>query len=441
MARYELSIKASYVSNWGLYPSIREFVQNSRDAEIQFGAPMTVKFSERVRKGAKVGVLVIHNQGCTLPKEALLLGHTTKADDARTIGQWGEGFKLASLALLRLGLEIKIRNGSEVWVPRIVSSEKYNAEVLAFDVVKGNKHENRVQFEIVGLDQSDWNDIRKKFLFLEEYPESVEVFDGHVLTDDQYRGQLFVKGMFVAQTQSHFGYDFKDADIDRDRRMINDFASKTSDLLAQAINKGELTNQIFELMQEGSEEASYITNWRLDGNACKTIAQEFQRANPGVIPVETLAEKQELESFGKKAQQVSWNMRGILESQLGKAGEHLQQLRRSDKKQYALSELTQTERDNLRFIVSTVGRACQKLGEVVKTLDDVLIVDFAKADSIGTYDPNTGNIRLARSIMQSKSKALYTLVHEVAHSHGGDGVRSHEEAIGNIMEKILDELL
>jgi hypothetical protein len=45
MARYELSIKASYVSNWGLYPSIREFVQNARDAEIQFGAPMTVKFS------------------------------------------------------------------------------------------------------------------------------------------------------------------------------------------------------------------------------------------------------------------------------------------------------------------------------------------------------------------------------------------------------------
>lgn len=441
MTRYELSIKASYVSNWGLYPAIREFVQNSRDAEIQFGAPMTVKFSERTRKKSNVGVLVIHNQGCTLPKESLLLGHTTKADDSRTIGQWGEGYKLASLALLRLGLEVKIRNGSEVWVPRIVHSEKYNAEVLAFDVTKGNKNESRVQFEVIGIDKADWEDIRKKFLFLEQYPESVEVFGGHVLTDSRCQGQLFVKGMFVAQTQSHFGYDFKEADIDRDRRMINEFTSKTSDLLAMAVNKGELASQVFSLMQEGAEEASYISHWRLDDNARETIAKEFQRANPGVIPVETLAEKQELESFGKKAQQVSWNMRSILEGHLGKAGDHLQQLRRSDKKQYALNELTQTERDNFRFIVSMVGRACQKLGEVVKTLAEVLVVDFAKEDRIGAYDPNTGNIRLARSILENKPRALYTLIHEVAHTHGGDGVRSHEEAIGKIMEKILEELL
>lgn len=441
MAKFELTIEASYLPGWGLFEGCREVIANARDAETQFNAPMTIKFAERTKNGKKVGALIITNQGTFLPKETLLIGHSTKRDDSRTIGVFGEGMKYGVMALLRLGLSVKIRNGSEVWVPSIERSEKYNADVLVFNTTKGHKDEKRVQFEIVGMDESDWQEIEKKLLFIGEYPESVEVFDGHVLTSPQYQGQLFVKGMFVAQTQSHFGYDFKDADIDRDRRMINEFASKTSDLLAQAVNKNELASQVFELLQDGSEEASHITNWRLDENACKTIATEFQRANPGVIPVETLAEKQELESFGKKAQQVSWNIRTILESQLGKAGEHLRQLRRSDKKQYALSELTQFERDNLRFIVSTVGRACQKLGDVVKTLDDILIVDFAKADRIGTYDPNTGNIRLARSIMESKGKALYTLVHEVAHSHGGDGVRSHEEAIGNIMEKILDELL
>ncbi len=75
---------------------------------------------------------------------------------------------------------------------------------------------------------------------------------------------------------------------------------------------------------------------------------------------------------------------------------------------------------------------------IVVSLDRVFVVDFNK-DLLGTYDSNTGNIRLARSILKSKSKALYTFVHEVAHTHGGDGVRSHEEAIGNIMEKILDK--
>ena len=66
---------------------------------------------------------------------------------------------------------------------------------------------------------------------------------------------------------------------------------------------------------------------------------------------------------------------------------------------------------------------------------------FQRDDRRGTYEPSTGQIRLAKSILDSKSQALYTLVHEVAHTHGGDGVRNHEEGIGRLMVKILDELL
>lgn len=441
MSKYELSIKASYISNWGMYPAIREFVQNSRDAEIQFGAPMTVKFSESTRKGNKVGVLIISNQGCLLPKESLLLGHTTKADDTRTIGQWGEGYKLASLALLRLGLDIKIRNGSEVWIPSIERSEKYNADVLVFHVTGGHKHQERIQFEVSGIDQSDWDDIKRKFLFISEYPESIKVSGGHVLTSPNYQGQIFVKGMFVAQTKCLFGYDFNEADIDRDRRMISDLNEKTSSLLASAVNEGHLASKVFELMQDGSDEVSYLSSWRLDNNGRKAIAQEFQRNNPGAIPVERDDQVKELESYGKKARQVPWGMRTILETELGTAANTLVELRRSEKTLYSIGDLDQDERDNLRTVVSLTGRACQKLAENVVSLDDIMVVDFHTNDRLGTYDPNTGKVRLARKILKSKGQALYTFVHEVAHTHGGDGVRSHEEAIGQIMEKILDELM
>ncbi len=440
MAKYELTIKANYLPGWGIFEGVREIVANARDAEIQNNAPMSIKYSERTRTGKKTGSIIITNTGTFLPMEVLLVGHTTKDGDTRLIGRFGEGIKGGILALLRSGIEIKIRNKDQVWVPSIERSEKFNAEVLVFNVTKGHKEENRVQFEIIGVDESDWKTISERLLFIGEYPEAIKVSGGHILTSPKYKGQIFVKGMFVAQTKSAFGYDFNEADIDRDRRMVNDMSEKTSTLLAHAVNDGHLGTQVFQLMQDGAEEVSYLTNWRLNEAGRKAIVTEFQRTNPGVIPVERDDQVKELESFGKKAKQVPWGMRTILEVEIGTAASVLVDLRRSDKAQYSLSELTQEERDNLRKIVSMTSRACQKLGEAVVSLDNVFIVDF-HTKLLGTYDPNTGNIRLSRSILKSKGQALYTFVHEVAHTHGGDGVRSHEESIGSIMEKILDEIL
>jgi hypothetical protein len=441
MAKIELSIKATYLPGWGIFEGCRELIQNARDAEVQYNAPMEISYAKRKRNGKDVGAIIITNTGAILPPEALLIGHTTKESDNRLIGKFGEGLKFGVLALLRNGVDIKIRNGSEVWVPYIGHSEKFNADVLFFNVTKGHKNERRIQFEIIGVDESDWKTIKNRLLFIGEYPESIKVYNGSVITDLNYRGQIFVKGMFVAQTDFVFGYDFDDADIDRDRRMVNDLSNKTSYLLSRAIDEGHLANQVFNLMQDGSREVSDINSWMLSENGRKAIALEFQRANPGVIPVERDDQVKELQSYGKKAKQVPWGMRTILESEIGSAANALSELRQSDRIQYSLSELNQEERDNLRQAVSMTGRACQKLSEVVVPLEKILVVDFHNDNRLGTYDPNNGNIRLARKILSSKSKTIYTLVHEVAHTHGGDGVRSHESAIGSIMEKILDELL
>ena len=441
MPKYELSIKATYLPGWGIYEGARELVQNARDAEVQYDAPMTITFAKRKRDGRETGAVVITNTGTVLPKEALLIGHTSKSGDQRLIGKFGEGLKFGVLALLRCGVEIKIRNGSEVWIPSIQHSEKFNAEVLVFNVTTGHKEENRVQFEIVGVDEEDWKHISERLLFIGEYPEAIKVPGGHVLISPKYKGQIFVKGMFVSNTKSFFGYDFEDADIDRDRRMVSDLSDKTSHLLAGAVNEGHLAHQVFTLMQDGAEEVNYLSNWRLNESGRKAIAGEFARHNPGVIPVEYDSQVKELESYGKKGRQVPWGMRTILEAELGTAANTLVELRRSDKVVYGLHELEQDELDNLKKIVSMTGRACEKLAEVVVPLDKVLVVDFHLANRLGSYDPNNGNIRIARSILKSKGQALYTFVHEVAHTHGGDGVRSHEEAIGSIMEKVLDELL
>src|ERR1700691_2357824 len=96
MSKIELTIKADYLPGWGTFEGIRELIQNAKDAETEFSAPMTV----RVRNP---DVLVIENEGCTMPYEALLLGHTSKIGHAEMIGHYGEGMKIGILSLLRAG--------------------------------------------------------------------------------------------------------------------------------------------------------------------------------------------------------------------------------------------------------------------------------------------------------------------------------------------------
>lgn len=135
--KIELSIKTDYLPKWGVFEGIRELIQNGRDAEIEFNAPLTVRHHDNT--------LVIETTGKTLPHEALLFGFTTKTDKGELIGKFGEGLKLGVLALVRAGYETKIRSGSEIWTPRIERSERFDADVLVFHIEKGRKEKDRIQ--------------------------------------------------------------------------------------------------------------------------------------------------------------------------------------------------------------------------------------------------------------------------------------------------------
>src|SRR3970040_1423187 len=109
--KLELSIKTDYLPEWGTWHGIRELVQNGRDAEIQFDAPLKITHQGQT--------LRIENVSVTLPHEALLFGHTTKTDRGDLAGQGGEGLKLGVLALVRGGQPVTIHSGNEVWKPTI----------------------------------------------------------------------------------------------------------------------------------------------------------------------------------------------------------------------------------------------------------------------------------------------------------------------------------
>ena len=138
MRRYELSLSENYVSNWGLVEAIREIFQNAIDQENMARPPkdwyddvekespnkMFFNFAVDSHNPNKYRTLSIGNKESILDVNSLLLGETTKSDDKRAIGKFGEGYKLALLVLTRLGKKIKIFNygAREVWTAALKNS-------------------------------------------------------------------------------------------------------------------------------------------------------------------------------------------------------------------------------------------------------------------------------------------------------------------------------
>ena len=115
MSRYELSISMDYVSNWTYIEAIREIFQNALDEQtVNKDNKMFVEYD----KDSCV-LRICNKKGC-LDKNSLLLGVSSKRDDSSTIGQHGEGYKIATVVLLRNGHNIKIYNygKKEVWVAK-----------------------------------------------------------------------------------------------------------------------------------------------------------------------------------------------------------------------------------------------------------------------------------------------------------------------------------
>lgn len=120
MSKYELSMVSAYVQNWDYKDAIREIIQNAIDQSVDDdGYDISYHRSDNC--------LVISTKDGALKRSSLLLGNTTKSNNEDTIGQFGEGYKLALLVLARDGKRTIIENpgAEEIWTPAIVKSRKW----------------------------------------------------------------------------------------------------------------------------------------------------------------------------------------------------------------------------------------------------------------------------------------------------------------------------
>lgn len=227
MRKYELSISADYVPEWGVVEAVREFFQNALDEEVRDSS--NTMFFSYDRENEK---LTIGNKHSELDIKSLLLGNTSKNDNPETIGKHGEGYKIAAVVLLRCGKQITFNNycRREVWRPRLVRSRKYDGMLVPTFFVENaavweKVPEHSLLIEIAGVTAEEYEQIKQSNLHLQKY-EKVTTMYGEILTEKSFAGKVYVGGLYICEEpELDIGVNFKPnfVRLERDRSMVDSF--------------------------------------------------------------------------------------------------------------------------------------------------------------------------------------------------------------------------
>ena len=253
MRKIELSIAPDYVPNWTIVDAVRELFQNALDQAAQ--GP---EYEASWNYNKTTETLRICNKKSSLTTNSLLFGSSIKAGDVATIGEFGEGYKLATLVLLRNNKQVTFYNAVEIWRPRFVKSRRFNnTNILTFFIDKADKHAKDMIVEIRGITNEEYNtQIVPSNLHLRDDYTIVEHTDFGDVIDLQ--GKVFVNGLFICDYAPYqYGYNFRPEYItlDRDRKLISDFNLKwlASKMWSNSPN-------VLELVMEDAVDVAYIAD-------------------------------------------------------------------------------------------------------------------------------------------------------------------------------------
>lgn len=290
---YELSLSPDYVLEWGVWEAVRELLQNSIDQAAIAGSRKVFDYS--------APRLTIGTTECKLEPRTLLLGVSDKQSSRVTIGQFGEGYKLAMLVLTRLSYDVVVQNNDKVWVPRFTKSERYDSYVLTVQVYPAVQPVNGVHYVIQDVSEDSFARIAENYL--------LDAPMNRILREDYLKGRVFVSGLFVCEIgELAYGYNFSPdrLKLDRDRR-----TAPTFDVTYQASCLWEADGtdaELYDNMAKGIVDVQFVTSPGRTTN--QYVVDRYLSEHPDTLPV---ASQAELERFrGQKTRLVPAPLRDLL---------------------------------------------------------------------------------------------------------------------------------
>lgn len=295
MKKYPLSISPNYVSSWGLWEAIREILQNAYDQkDREPDCKVEIDYVEEM--------LTITTSTGHLELNSLLLGQTDKKDSGLR-GQFGEGYKLALLVLVRLGYNVDILNGDQIWTPLFEFNPDFQCDVLTIQV-EDHDAPSGVTFRISGIAKEDWTKIKSN-----QCP--IQNID-YVLEDEH--GRIYVGGLYVTTIEGmKCGYAFspRTVKLDRDRGMLSSFDVQYA---TSAIWTRDQRGRLYELLNEDAPDVKYAEYHPTTRSTDAVYHRYVTEYSADTVPVSTQREVEAVAKAGMKWRLVPEGLKKILQS-------------------------------------------------------------------------------------------------------------------------------
>lgn len=304
MKTYTLTISPEYVSTWGTWEAIRELLQNAYDQR-DLDSACVVNFSH----DSSTQSATVETSTGRLSPRSLLLGNSSKSNDVTLRGQFGEGYKLALLVLVRSGHSVRITNGPEIWIPRLDFDEDFSCDVLKIDVHPiGGARSQGVRIDISNIRDEEWGAISKNV--------NENQTRDTILDQPEEASRIYVGGLFVTTVAGmKHGYAFSPASLklDRDRGMVNNFdvSYATSKLWTHRQNTDP--EAVYAMIEAEAPDVTYCENHASRTSPVTVSAyQTFVARHGDAIPVSTQAEVEKAQNAGVKWTLVPNSLRTLL---------------------------------------------------------------------------------------------------------------------------------
>lgn len=425
MSKVVLSICKNYVKDWGLWEGVREIVQNALD-ENDKGNCIYANHS-----GKK---LTIGNKVSNLSVKSLLIGYTTKGQDRKSRGEKGEGLDLGLLALVRDGYKVEVRTHEEDWTPFIEYSDLWGEEVLCIDVKKTSAERSCTEISIGGITEEKWNELKFGFLDFHDVEEGREFkvdYHGSVLFDAEYRGKIYVKGIWVQDIVGlRYGYNLLNVSLDRDRRMVESYnlgyhlINIWNEVL---VRRDDFKEEVWDMLNKEIKDVQGFSDFSFSAsqNTKNIIAEMFLEKNgENVIPVESTVQMKEMEHIGKSGCIVPKAMMKIICDKIDNPIVIKEKMKNSFVKEYKLSDLSSDEYSrftsvilNVQNILNYIKRGGESNFFLESSIWDTFnadislinitnIVDFREENLRSFFDKDRGKILISRGCLDSEIMIL-----------------------------------
>ena len=384
MARIALSVSSDYLPAWGAYEGLRELVQNFIDSSDDSGVKGEIRFEGGTARGT---VFLVNPGAKPLTREALLFGVTSKADREDQRGQFGEGMKVGTLALVRDGRAVTIRTQEETWSASLQASPDFGGrKVLTFDTRKRAKGVDQVEVEIGPVTREEWSKIQASFLFMQGVESSKSTY-GSVLTSVDHLSTVFAKGILVKKIEGmRYGYDLSQITLNRDRSMIDEYdvRSHVVNILSEQYSTGKIALDTFiDMFNQNTWETSYGYAWQY-ADVIPDIVKKLVRAS-GAKSVITSSndEATRIESYGWNAIRVPKSMMEAMHQYVNSGYDNYVQFRKNIGlttykelldimreavgQTFDVSELDKSEAYNLTWAIDTLANVGIKVKPTVCT--------------------------------------------------------------------------